>query len=282
MEGKDRKCRFPVKFLAMAYFQNKTVWITGASSGIGEALAYELSSMGAELILSARREEELKRVQQACEKLGAKAYVFPLDLAQSNDFPQLVEQVLDRTSKVDMLINNGGISQRSYVYETDMSVDRRIMEVNFFGQVALTKALLPHLIQRGSSHIAILSSLTGKFGFPMRSAYAASKHALHGFFETLAMECKDKGISVTLVCPGRIQTQISVNAVTKDGSKHGKMDPGQEQGIPADKCARIILDSMAKKKREIYIGNAKERFAVFAKRFIPGVFFNIASKESPT
>lgn len=266
----------------MDHFQNKVVWITGASSGIGEALAYQLSKRGAELILSARREEELKRVQAACEKLGGKAHVVPLDLTQSEHFPSLVEKVLATAQRIDVLINNGGISQRSYVYETDLSVDRRIMEVNFFGQVALTKAVLPFMLKQEGGHIAVLSSLTGKFGFPMRSAYAASKHALHGFFETVAMECKNKGIHVTLVCPGRIRTQISINAVTKDGSKHGKMDPGQEQGISAEKCADIILKSIERKKREIHIGNAKERFAVFAKRFIPRVFFNIASKESPT
>ena len=266
----------------MDYYTNKVIWITGASSGIGEALAYEFAKHGAELVLSARREEELKRVEKACEDLGAKAHVFPLDLTQSEHFPELAKQVIDTTGRIDILINNGGISQRALVHETELSVDRRIMEVNFFGQAALTKAVLPYMIQQNQGQIGVMSSLTGKFGFPMRSAYAASKHALHGFFESLALELKDKNIQVTMICPGRIKTNISLNAVTKDGSKHGKMDPGQEQGMPVERCAEIIRKAMAKGEREIYIGSGKERFAVYAKRFIPGVFFRIASKESPT
>ncbi|MEM6629001.1 MAG: SDR family oxidoreductase [Bacteroidota bacterium] len=267
----------------MDYYNKKVIWITGASSGIGEALAYEFSKKGAaELILSARREEELIRVEKACEVLGVKAHVVPLDLTQSDHFPELVHNIIDSTGRIDILINNGGISQRALVHETALSVDRRIMEVNFFGQIALTKAILPYMIEQNTGQIGVMSSLTGKFGFPMRSAYAASKHALHGFFESLALELKEKGIQVTMICPGRIKTQISLNAVTKDGTKHGKMDPGQENGMPVEKCAEIISKAMAKGEREIYIGNGKERFAVYAKRFIPGVFFRIASQESPT
>jgi len=267
----------------MAYFKGKVIWVTGASSGIGEALAYELASLGAILVLSARREEALERVASACQqRFNTTSFVFPLDLTQSESFAPIVDAVMEKTGRIDILVNNGGISQRSWVQETAFTVDRKIMEVNFFGQVALTKRVLPHMIRQGGGQIAVLSSLTGKFGFPMRSAYAASKHALHGFFETVGLELKHKNIRVTIVCPGRIQTQISVNAVTKDGSKHGKMDPGQLEGMPADKCARIIVQALKAGKREVIIGSAKERFAVFAKRFLPGLFFNRVAKESPT
>ena len=267
----------------MEYFNKKVIWITGASSGIGEALAYEFAALGGTLVLSARRKEELERVASACQqRYNTQSHVIPLDLTQSDGFSSLVDAVLEKVGRIDILVNNGGISQRSWVQETSFSVDRKIMEVNFFGQVALTKSLLPHMIKQGGGQIAVMSSLTGKFGFPMRSAYAASKHALHGFFETVGMELKQKNIRVTMVCPGRIQTQISVNAVTKDGSKHGKMDQGQLEGMPADKCAQIISKALKSGKREIIIGSGKERFAVFAKRFLPGLFFNKVSKESPT
>ncbi|MEO0471547.1 MAG: SDR family oxidoreductase [Bacteroidota bacterium] len=260
-------------------FQGKVVWITGASSGIGEALVKACVQAGATVLLSARREKELERVKASCGENAEKCFVVPMDLTQIDRLPEIVSQQIQQHGRIDVLVNNGGISQRGLVHETDLAVDRRIMEVNYFGQVALTKQILPHMIQQGSGHIAVISSLTGKFGFPLRSAYAASKHALHGFFETLMLELKPKGIHVTLVNPGRIHTQISVNALTKDGSTYGEMDPGQAKGMSAERCADSILTAIRRKKPEINIG-FPETIMVYLKRYAPWLFRRIAMNVS--
>jgi len=179
-----------------------------------------------------------------------------------------------------VLINNGGISQRSWSWETSLEVDYRIMNINFFGAVILTKALLPSMIEQGGGYIAATSTITGKFGFPLRSAYSASKHAVQGFFETLGIELAPKNISVTVVMPGRVQTNISVHALTKDGSPHGEMDPGQSSGMAADVCAKRYLDAIYKRKHEALIGG-KELMMVHIRRFFPGLFYRIAGKIKP-
>ena len=262
-------------------FHHKRVWITGASSGIGEALTYAFVKEGAEVIISARREAELERVKGNCGDKASKVTVVPLDLTDQEGMKQKVSQVIAEKGSIDYLVNNGGISQRSWVWETPMEIDRKVMETNFFGQVAMTKALLPSMIEHGFGHIIVISSLTGKFGFPMRSAYAASKHALEGFFETLYFELADKNIRVTMVNPGFIRTQISVNAVTKDGSRSGQMDANQEKGMSPELCAAKILKGVKKNKKEIIIGG-KETMLVYFKRFIPPLFLKLARSASPT
>ena len=259
------------------YFNNKIAWITGASSGIGEALAYELVKRGATVILSARREAELERVKAACGGKEGQVHVVPMDLTKTEEMQAIVKEWGEKLGRIDLLVNNGGISQRAMAVDTDLSVDRRIMEVNYFGQVALTKAVLPYFVKQQSGQIAVISSLTGKFGFPLRSAYAASKHALHGFFETLFLEMYDQGLRVTLVNPGRIQTNISLHALTKDGTPHGEMDPGQEKGMPVEKCARIILRALEKQKPEIQIGGF-DKTMVYFKRYVPWLFRLIARR----
>ncbi len=263
------------------HFKGKVVWITGASSGIGEALALELARLGARLVLSARRLSELDRVKLATGLPDEAVFVQPLDLARAAEMPVLTRRVLDKMGHVDILINNGGISQRSLVLETPLEVDRRIMEVNFFGTVALTKSLLPHMVERGSGHLVATSSIVGKFGFPLRSAYSASKHALHGFFESLRAECQDQGIRVTLAIPGRIRTQISRHALTKDGQAHGQMDDGQDQGIPAEKAAQDLLRAIAREDKEVLTGG-KELLMVHIRRFAPWLYYRMASKVKPT
>ncbi len=265
----------------MATLNGKIIWITGASSGIGEALVYEAVKAGATVIASARREAELARVRDNCGPQAAQVHIAPLDLTQTDKAPTQAAAWVERLGRVDILINNGGISQRGLTRDTDLSVDRRIMEVNYFGQVALTKAVLPYMLKQGAGHLVAISSLTGKFGFPLRSAYAASKHALHGFFETIYLEEKENGINVTLVNPGRIRTNISYHALTTDGTPHGKMDAGQEKGISAEACAQQILAAVRKGKPEINIGKA-DVLMVYFKRYIPSLFRRIASQIDPT
>ncbi|HLJ88313.1 MAG TPA: SDR family oxidoreductase [Candidatus Angelobacter sp.] len=251
-------------------FQQRKVWITGASSGIGEALARAFHSAGANLILSARREEELRRVQGLCGG-ESRTRILPMDVTQASELPEKSRLASAMFGGIDLLVHNAGVTQRSLVKDTDCSVDRRIMEINFFGPVAITKAVLPEMLERKSGHIVVVSSLVGKFGTPLRSAYAASKHALHGFFDSMRAEVSRSGVRVTIVCPGFIRTDISVHALVGDGSTHGKMDAGQAAGMPADECAARVLRGIANNKEEMYIGGSETR-SVYMKRFFPAAF----------
>ncbi len=261
-------------------FRNKRVWITGASSGIGEALAYAMAGEGAHLILSARRVPELERVMQGCDA-AASVQIVPLDLADHQSIPIIVGDVLKEQGKIDVLINNGGISQRSLAIETSFEVDKKLMEVNYLGTVALTKAILPSMLTHQLGHIVTITSLTGKFGTKLRSGYAASKHALHGFFDSLRAELGDTPIKITLVCPGFVRTNISKNAMTADGSAQGTMDEATEQGMAPDVLARKILHAIEAGREEVNFGG-KEVLAVYLKRFFPGLLSRLMRKAKVT
>lgn len=255
------------------------IWITGASSGIGEALAKEYSAQGATLILSSRRENELERVKSQCAH-PEKCYLVCLDLSDPQSLEAASKTVLDRFGYVDMLINNGGISQRSLVAETPMEIDRKIMQVDYFSGVQLTKAVLPSMLARGKGHIVAISSIVGIFGFPLRSAYSAAKHAMHGFYETLRAENGSAGIKVTVVCPGRILTNVSVHALTASGAEHGVMDHAQANGISADECARRIVKAVRKNKKEIYVCRM-DVLMVYFRRYIPALYYKLVDKVQP-
>ena len=203
----------------MGIFKNKVVWITGATSGIGEALAKEFALQGAKIIISSRRIEELERVKNLLKLPEGDLLILPLDLEDLSNINILSQLVINKFGRIDILVNNGGISQRSLTKDTSIETDRKLMEVNFFGTVALTKSVLPYFLKQKGGHIVVVSSIVGKFGFHLRSAYAASKHALHGFFESLRMEIYNENVKVLIVCPGKIRTNISINAYTGDGSK---------------------------------------------------------------
>jgi short-subunit dehydrogenase len=259
----------------MPSLKNKVIWVTGASSGIGEALVYALAKEGAKLILSARRSEELQRVADKA-KLSAPDYlILPLDLNAPDTFEAKKKEALGRFEHIDILINNGGVSQRSLAKDTTAAVDRQIMEVNYFGTIALTKTLMPDFIKQQGGLYVVVTSAVGKFGSPWRSGYSASKHALHGFFDSLRAELYNDGVKVLLVCPGFIQTNVSVNALTGTGAKLGSMDVATANGLTAGECARQIVAAIKSGKEEIVVGKFKERFAVFAKRFFPGMFSNM-------
>jgi dehydrogenase/reductase SDR family protein 7B len=264
----------------MSYFEGKTAWVSGASSGIGKAICEALAEAGATVVLSARNAAGLETVLRGL-KHPEKHTVLPLDLEQSGQFVELAAQVVAKHGRIDFLFNNGGLSQRSEAAETPLEIDRRIMEINYFGNIALAKAVLPYLQQQQSGHLVITSSIAGKFGFYLRSAYSASKHALHGFYESVALEEAKNNIFVTVACPGKINTPISTHALTADGQQHGVMDHNQETGMPAAKCAAILLKAVAQQKREILIGN-KEIKAVTLKRFLPNLFWKIIKKQSAT
>ncbi len=262
----------------MISFKDKVVWITGASSGIGEALAVAFANEGAKLILSARRIEELNRVKSSLKIADENVFILPLDLANTTNIDDLTQRVITKFGKIDVLVNNGGVSQRALVKDTPIEVDRKIMEVNFFGTIALTKSVLPFMLKQKGGNIIVISSISGKFGFYLRSAYSASKHALHGFFESLRMEIYNDNVKVLVVCPGRIRTNISVNALNSDGTKHNKMDESTDQGISAEECAMEIIRATKNNKEEIFIGR-KELRAVWLKRFFPKLFSKMIRKQ---
>lgn len=264
----------------MKHFSGKLIWITGASSGIGEALSITLAQQGARLILSGRNVESLERVAACCAAAPA-THIVPLDLAKASEIPSIASQVIQDIGAPDYVFHNGGISQRSLVMETELEVDRSLMETNFFGTVALTKAILPAMVQNGGGHFIVVTSLVGKIGTPLRSAYAASKHALHGFFDSLRAELGHQNIRVTLVCPGFIRTQISVNALTGNGAKQNKMDDAQANGMSAETCALKILRAVKKGRLETYIGG-KEVLGVYLKRFFPRILAKVIAKAKVT
>ncbi len=258
-------------------FDGKVVWITGASSGIGEALVRAFSQEGARVVLSARRETELQRVAATCPGPPGNLLVLPLDLDRAADFPARAHQIEDHFGPVDILINNGGIGQRGAVVETLLEVDRRIMETNYFGTIALTKVVLPGMIARRSGSIVVISSLMGYLDTPFRSAYAASKHALQGYFDCLRAEVAGDNVDVVMVCPGFVRTEISRHALTPTGEKHNRMDQAQERGISPEKCAARTLEAIAARRREVLVGGI-EVLAVPIKRFLPGLYARIVRR----
>ena len=260
----------------MSKLKNKVVWITGASSGIGQALAFAMAKEGAKLVLSSRREQELKNVAEKC---ASDVLILPLDLSNSSNFKDLTQQVLEHFGSIDVLINNGGISQRSEAAQTSLEVDRKLMEVNYFGAAALTKAVLPIMQQQKSGHLVAISSLSGKFGFFLRSAYSASKFALVGFYESLRLEEEKNNIKVSLVFPGFVHTNISQNALSGDGQKHAKLDNNQKGGISAEKCARDIIRGIKKDKYEIISGGS-EKWGILLNRLFPNLFYRILREKS--
>jgi short-subunit dehydrogenase len=249
-------------------FRDNVVWVTGASSGIGEALALAFSREGANVVLSSRNAAELERVRDACDGGADRHLVLPLDLTRDDSFPAAVSAVLQRFNRVDVLVHSGGVSQRSLAMNTDLATDRAIMDLNFFGTIALTKAVLPSMLSRKSGHIVPISSVVGYVGTPLRSTYSASKHALHGFFDSLRAEVGKDGITITIVCPGYVRTNVSLNALTGHGGVHGKTDETHQRAMLPEEAARRIVDAVAKRKEEILVGG-KETWAVLLKRVAP-------------
>jgi len=261
-------------------FDGKRVWITGASSGIGEALVYEFAGRGAIVIISSNDLPGLERVKAACPDIN-KITCAPFDLSDTSGIDAIVNQQLKDSGKIDYLINIGGISQRARIDETPLWLDRKIFEINYFGTIALTKAVLPYMINQKSGHIAATSSISGRFGFPLRSAYSASKQALHGFFETLYLENKPNNIRTSVIIPGRVRTNISYHALDQQGKEQGKMDDGLNKGIPPEKAARIIIRGIKRNKHEILVGST-ELIMLYIRRIWPWLFFRIGDRVKST
>lgn len=249
---------------------SKIVWITGASSGIGEALVYEYFKAGDKLIISGRNRDELFRVKGNCQN-SFNVHVLPFDLNETASLESKAQDAIKIFGKIDLLINSGGVSQRGLALETDLKTEQQIMDTNFWGTVTLSKAVLPSMIGNGGGQIVVVSSLVGKFGTKLRSAYSASKHALHGYFDSLRTEVFDKNINITIICPGFIKTNVTYNALTGDGKPLNIMGDAHEKAMSAVKCASQMVKAIAAKKEEVYIGG-KETKAVWLKRLFPKIF----------
>ncbi len=265
----------------MVDFSNKVVWITGASSGIGEALTYAFAKSNAKVIISARREDELQRVKNNVN--NENIFVLPLDVTKPETFDLKVAEAGKAFGSIDILLHNSGISHRSWVNDTEMEVHRRVMEVNYFGCIGLTKAILPYFIEKNKGHFAVISSVSGKLSIPMRSAYCASKHAIQGYFDGLRAEVWRNNIKVTVVCPGFVRTNISFNALKANGEINNVMDNTIGNGYPVEKVAEQILKVIHAGKFEAYVGKkmGKEQISLFVNRFFPNLFKLIVRKHIP-
>lgn len=263
----------------------KTIWITGASSGIGRACAEVYANRGYSVILSSRRRDALEGVAEKLSKSDKvkreNLHVVPLDLAKSEGFVEVVDRAIKTIGDIDIMLHAGGISQRSLAIDTSVDVDRRVMEIDYFGTITLTKEILPHFINNKSGQFVVITSLMGVFSSPLRSGYCGAKHALHGFFEALRAEVYDQGISISMVMPGFIATDISLNAVVGDGSKQGTMDAKTGEGMTPMQCAQKLAKGVDKKKAEILIGRS-EILAVYLKRFFPRLLRQIIRKTAVT
>ncbi|XP_051164996.1 dehydrogenase/reductase SDR family protein 7-like isoform X2 [Leptopilina boulardi] len=252
--------------------------ITGASSGLGEALAHVYYSCGCRLILISRRKEELQRVKDTLMNLHYTVpthppVILPFDLTEINSLNSEVDKVIKIHGTVDILINNAGISYRGEVENTNVDVYIKVMLINYFAQVAITKAVLPTMVQQKSGHIICISSIQGKIALPGRSAYAASKHALQAWSDCLRSEIADKNIQVTVISPGHIQTALSLNALTESGKKYGVMDEATEKGFSAKYVAEEVLKSMLIGSKDVAISPPSPKFAILIRTLCPSFYF---------
>jgi short-subunit dehydrogenase len=254
--------------------EKKVVWITGASSGIGEALTYAYAARGAKLILSSRNKTALEKIKQNCAQTNSEIHVLPLDLSKLRTLGKKAKKALRLFGKIDVMVHNAGVASRDLATKIDLDTDQKIMDTNYFGAVVLTKALLPSMLERQSGHFIVVSSVSGVYGVPKLSSYSASKHALHGFFESLRAEVARDKIQITMAIPGFVRTNITVNALNGDGSQHGKMMQVQARGMDPMRVAAAIIDRAAKNKEEILIGRL-ELLGVYCKRLFPVLFSKV-------
>ena len=260
-----------------SHFLQKAVIITGASAGIGRELALMLAEQGAWLALAARNAEKLEEVAAQCRQRGVKAVVVPTDVTEQSQCRNLIERTVAEYSRIDVLINNAGISMWARFDEiSDLSLIEQIMRVNYFGSVYCTHYALPFL-KETQGRIVGISSLTGKTGVPTRSGYAASKHAMAGFFDTLRIELADYGVSVTMIYPGFVATEVRQRAFAMDGKPLGISPVREDKVMTVDTCARLIVQAAAQRKRELVM-TLRGKLGMWLKLIAPGLVDRIARK----
>lgn len=264
---------------------NKVVMITGASSGLGEALAHVFYGCGCRLILVARRKTELERVKSTlmdkhCTVPTHPPIILPLDLTDINSLQPEVYKVLTIHGRIDILINNAGISYRGEIINTNVDVDIKVMLTNYFAQIALAKAVLPTMLKQQCGHIICISSVQGKISIPYRSAYAASKHALQAWCDACRAELAEQNIQVTIINPGYIKTALSLNAVTGSGETYGVMDAATEQGYSPEYVAKKVLKAVLRKEKDVIIAPMTPRYAILLRSLVPSLYFWIMEKRA--
>lgn len=266
--------------------QDAVVVITGASSGLGKECARIFHAAGARLVLCGR---DAARLQQLVQELtatstGSQQTYTPVtvafDLADRHSVDRAAEEILKCYGHVDVLINNAGISYRGTILDTNISVQRDVMETNYFGPIALTQALLPSMVHRRSGHIVAISSVQGKIAIPYRSAYAASKHATQAYFDCLRAEVERCGIRVSVISPGYIRTNLSVNAVTGDGSKYGVLDKNTAQGCDPAEIARAVLKAVRQRNDDVILAGPLPSFAIYLRTLWPALFFKLMASRA--
>ncbi|XP_059003899.1 dehydrogenase/reductase SDR family member 7B isoform X1 [Mustela lutreola] len=269
-----------------AYLRNAVVVITGATSGLGRECARVFYAAGAKLVLCGRNQEALEELTKelsaslATKVQTHKPYTVTFDLTDPGAIVTATAEILQCFGHVDVLINNAGISYRGTIVDTTTDVDKKVMETNYFGPIALTKALLPSMIKRRQGHVVAISSIQGKISIPFRSAYAASKHATQAFFDCLRAEMEQYEIEVTVISPGYIHTNLSLNAVTADGSTYGVMDKSTAQGRSPAEVARDVLAAVGKKKKDVILGDLLPSLAIYLRTLAPGLFFSLMASRA--
>lgn len=258
------------------FFDNKVIWITGASSGIGEALAIALAQNGVRLVLSARRTAELKRVAQLCQEKGAQTLIVTMDLFLVDSFIDKTKMVLEHFKQIDILIHNAGISCYGRVAKTPFAVEKQLFDINFLAPVALTKAVLPGMLENRKGQIIVIASALAYLEYPERAAYSACKHALIGYFHSLRFEIEGDGLQVGVICPGFVATSLGKKAFNEEGKPCNIDNPGQKKGMSATVCAQKIINAIKKGKKEAFIGTY-EPWAVRIRRFFPSIYFALLS-----
>ena len=242
--------------------EKQTIWVTGASSGVGEGMATVFHREGADLIISGRRARELERVRESLTAGPGRVVVMPFDVTDPVERAAAADRVLKEFPRIDVLVNNAGIGQRSLAKDTKLDVERRIMEVDYFGPVALTKLVLPRMIEQQSGHLVVTSSVAGKHAVPMHTSYCAAKHALHGYFDTLRIEHLKDNIAVTLLVIAGIRSNVFEHALTGDGSEYGASDWGGGSGMTAEACAERVVQAIVEREPEVVISIPEARQAM--------------------
>lgn len=258
---------------------NQIIWIIGASSGIGEELAKHYSALGAKLILSARSRDRLYSVKMTCKGSPMNIHILPLDLENITSLENQAQEALRIFDRIDTIIHTAGITQRALALETDLAVAQKIMNINYWGPVALTQAILPSMIKQGSGHLIIISSLMGKVGTRFRSSYAASKHALHGYFESLRPEIYDDNIDISMVCPGFINTSLGEKALKGNGDLYLKKDNVHSDAMSPNKFVSKLIPYLNKRKEEIFIAGSEIK-VIWASKYLPGKLFRRKMREA--
>ena len=258
----------------MMDLHNKIVWITGASSGIGKALAQAYAKRGATVVLSARRKVQLEAVKAELTN-ASQHIVVPMDVTDEKQVNTAIAQVMSQCKRIDVLINNAGLSQRALIAETSMDTERRIMEVDYFSQVYLTKQVLPHLIAQKSAQIAFVSSIAGLLGTQYRASYSAAKAAIHMWANSLRAEVAKDGIDVAVIFPGFVKTDVSINALNGKGEAQGFDNEATANGLEVDDFAEQVIDALTKQQEYIVVGGFKEKLGVAVSRVSPKILYKM-------